>query len=280
MLRSSVHGELLTQKWRPVPLLVAHVIAALLLLSYLFPTGRAIWQALDTKVFFLLNGSLVGHGFWEQLWAWTNTRYCDAFGGLVILIFLLYPVTGFRREQLQSAAFLCFAMMLAMLSLRTVFHFFCDWIELRVVGPSLVLSPAVRLSELFPSIPLKDASTSSFPGDHATVLFAWAGFVLINNRSWKSWIAAGIPLMLVLPRLFSGAHWLSDQLVGGLFVAIPILGWTYFSPLVAYLARCLAWAAGPVLDRLASWPWLRNQEFFLNSAHRSIMATDNITTAG
>lgn len=280
VLKSSEPNGILNQQWRPLLLAMTHLLSCLLLISYWIPAGRAVWQEWDTRVFYLLNGTLAGPGLWEQLWAWANTRYCDAFGGLVILMFLLYPIAGFRRDQLQSVAFLCCAMMLTMLALRTGFHYFCDWIDLQVIGPSLVLSPVVRLSELFPSIPLKDASTSSFPGDHATVLFAWAGFVLMGSRGWKSWLAAGIPLVLVLPRLFSGAHWLSDQLVGGMFVAIPALGWTYGSPLVALLARQLAWVSAPILTRVSGWPWLRNQQFFVNTTKTPALVADSGNTAG
>lgn len=277
VLKSSNH-DLLSPVWRPIPLVVAHAFAIALFLSYFLPTGREIWRYSDQAVFFLLNGSLTDAGLWEQMWAWANTRFCDVLGGLLILILLVYPVSGFRSDQLQSALFLFISMVLCLLVLRSGFHFFCNWLELRVASPSLVLSPAIRLSEIFPEIPLKDASGSSFPGDHASVLFAWTGFVLVSRRCWASCLAGCIPLLLVLPRLFSGAHWLSDQLVGGLVVAIPVVAWTYYSPCVGFLARLMTKGAHPVINRLSRWPWFRNQKFFLDSPINAPVATDRASS--
>lgn len=247
---------------RPLPLLWMHVVAIVLLGSYIAPGTHTWWQHADEFVFFSLNGTLDGRGIWEFFWSWANTRYADAFVGCMIILCLIYPVCTSRKEKIQAVFFQCIAMLIVLLSARTAFHFVADWLTLGGQSPSLVLFPAVLLSDLFPEIPLKDLSDDSFPGDHATILFAWIGFVLHNNRQWSGWAIACTSLVFALPRLFSGAHWLSDLLVGGLVVALPVLGWTYFSPIVQYLANTIAWMASPIVRRLANLPWFREQDFF------------------
>ncbi len=249
--------------WRPFPFFLLHLAAAILLLSYMVPAGNAMWRAIDERAFFLLNGTLSGPGSWELFWAWTSTRHCDLLTGLLIVGFLVFPIAGIRREHLQSAAVLCAVMMLVLLFTRNLFHYLANWMELGGAGPSLVLTPVVRLSELFPNVPLKDASSDSFPGDHGTVLFAWTGFVLLYSRNWTSLPAAILPLTMALPRLVAGAHWLSDLVVGGLFVVLPVLGWTFYSPVIGYLANLATWAAQPILSQISQWPWFRNLQFFM-----------------
>lgn len=251
--------------WQLVKLGWLHAIALALLASYLVPSGLSLWRQADEAVFFFLNGTLDGPGPWASFWAWTNTRYCDAIVGLFIFLCLIYPFGGFSKDRLQTALFSFVAMLLVLLAARTLFHQFCAWAGLAGMGPSLVLSPVVMLSDLYPNIPLKDASHDSFPGDHATVLLAWTGFVLMfQSVTWRSFFAAGLPLIMVLPRMIAGAHWFSDVAVGGLVVALPVLGWTFYSPVVSRLANGMAWALDPLLKAMAGWPWFRSQHFFLH----------------
>jgi membrane-associated phospholipid phosphatase len=246
-----------------------HVLAAALLISYVLPSGYESWRNLDSRVFFFLNGSLVDQGAWEWWWAWANTRYQDALVALFIGLCLVYPVSGFSREDLQKSLFLYVAMMLVLMVAKVAFSVVVDLFEWSGQSPTLVLSPAVRLSDLFPGMPIKDASTDSFPGDHAAVLWAWAGFVVLHSRSLRSCLIAGLPLLMILPRLVGGAHWTSDVVVGGLVIAIPTLAWTYYSPIVSRLADGLAWLGQPILRLLSTAPWFRQQDFFVYGPQRS-----------
>lgn len=259
-----------SEGWSLRKLVALHFLGAVLLCSYLFPAGFEMWRQLDSQVFLLLNGSLSGQGAWEWWWAWANTRYHDAFVGLFIGLCLVYPVSGFAREDLQKSFFLYVAMMLVLMLGKLGFAVVVDFFRWGGPSPSLVFEPVVLLSDLFPSLPLKDSSTESFPGDHAAVLWAWAGFVLFHSRSLRSCLVAGLPLLMVLPRLVGGAHWTSDVVVGGLVIALPTLAWTYYSPLVSLLANGLAWIGRPILTLLSKAPWFRQQDFFVYGPQRSI----------
>jgi membrane-associated phospholipid phosphatase len=97
--------------------------------------------------------------------------------------------------------------------------------EVNFLSPSLVLEPVARLPELVPWMEAKWESKNSFPGDHAVAAFAFVGlsFILMDRKT--AWLAALFGLLYSVPRLVSGAHWLSDELVGGGIALFVTLGW-------------------------------------------------------
>ena len=98
-------------------------------------------------------------------------------------------------------------------------------------SPTLVHLDAFRLSEALPSIAAKDAARFVFPGDHATVLIICATMItcfLPRAHAAAAWIVA---VVFTAPRLVSGAHWLSDNLVGSVAVAGFVLTYVLATPL-------------------------------------------------
>jgi membrane-associated phospholipid phosphatase len=236
----------------------------LLLLSYSLPAGFQSWRSLDEIVFRQLNGWLGSKpGFWEAIWAWGNTRYIDLLVAIAMVISLVYPVAGFNGRQLQQAWWGFLALVLLLGPLRYGWHHALESLNIGGTSPSLVITPCVRLSELFPNVPLKDASYLSFPGDHASVYLTWTGFLLVNCTRSKGSLAIGcLSLIFVMPRLVAGAHWFSDIAVGSLLVVLPLMALGFCSPVAYRLACGLGWLAGPMLRTMSHWPWFRQQPFF------------------
>ncbi len=87
--------------------------------------------------------------------------------------------------------------------------------------------PMLTAGESFPE--------ASFPSSHtllACVIFGSAFWMIAKYlRGWlkiAAWCASGVLLAaLVLGRLFSGVHWLTD-ILGGLFLGAALLGWFAF----------------------------------------------------
>lgn len=248
--------------WRPLPLLAMHGIALLLVLSFISPTGFEVWRQLDSAIFFSLNGSLADGGQWAWIWAWANTRYKDMLLALVMLAFLIFPGMGFQRSQLQQALVGFLALMLIMLPIRYFFYEFSKDLDLSGPSPSITLAPAYLLTELFPGISAKDASSRSFPGDHATVLLLWAAYLLMNKRCVGSYLATALAALMILPRLVGGAHWFSDVAVGGFAVALPVLAWAFYSPLVYQLTRWLEKSFLPLFRLAGRLPLIGQLPFF------------------
>ncbi|KGK40994.1 hypothetical protein LH51_18075 [Nitrincola sp. A-D6] len=249
-------------QWRPAPLILMHLAALLLILSFIYPAGFQLWRQVDNSVFFALNGTLSEGGTWAWIWAWANTRYKDMLLAVVMLLFLVFPGFGFKRSQLQQALVGFLVLMFVLVPLRYFFYEFAKQLDLSGPSPSMVLSPAYLLTELFPVIPAKDGSSRSFPGDHATVLILWAAYLIMNTRCLGSYLAVLLATLMILPRMVGGAHWFSDVAVGGFAVALPVLAWAFYSPLLLGLTRWMEKAFLPLFRLLGRIPLLNRLPFF------------------
>ncbi len=248
--------------WRFKPLILMHLFAVLLMFTFLNSTGYALWRELDSSIFFSLNGTLSEGGTWAWIWAWANTRQKDMLLALVMLVFLVFPGLGFQRSQLQQALVGFLAIMLVTVVLRYFFYEWAKIVDITGASPSITLSPAIMLTELFPHIPAKDSAGRSFPGDHATVLLIWAGYLLMNRVCLGSILAAFLAALMIFPRLIAGAHWFSDVAVGGFAVTLPVLAWTFYSPLVYQLTRGLAKLFYPLFRLVGKIPLIGQLPFF------------------
>jgi membrane-associated phospholipid phosphatase len=80
-------------------------------------------------------------------------------------------------------------------------------------------------------IPTKDFSSDSFPGDHGLVLLLCAGFAMIYLPLPHGLLALMFMVLFTLPRLMSGAHWVTDEIVGALSLGLIALSWLFATPL-------------------------------------------------
>jgi len=216
-----------------MPLIIWHVIALLLAISWWFPETltREFWNGIDNTFFFSLNGSLAEGGGWAKMWAIANHRLFDACSALTMLI--LYGHYALRENAthlVQRTALFMWLIIISLLVVQTGKTF----LEIDRFSPSKVLQPAYLLTELFPGIDAKDKSSHSFPADHTTVLLLWTGFLWVF-AGWRYGIIMAIAaIVFSLPRLVSGAHWLTDSIIGAGILVLPALAWCFFSPLCRY----------------------------------------------
>src|SRR3990167_8789927 len=94
----------------------------------------------------------------------------------------------------------------------------------------MVVDDSVRLSKEIPWMSIKDDSSKSFPGDHGTTALLFVtGFAYLAG--WRLGVLAVLyGAFLCLPRLITGAHWLSDIIVGSGTITIVCLSWAFCSP--------------------------------------------------
>jgi len=236
--------------WRWPALLGLHLLAALVLASWLWPTTRELWDLADDAAYRALNGSLEGRPVWMALWAFASTRLFDVLAGGLMLALLIRQDWTFRRHELRPALFTFIALLAMLLVVRSLFtkigvHF--GW---QHASPSVVLG-GIHLSDQFPLLEsvfeVKDRSSRSFPGDHASVLMLWGLFMAIFARGWKRVTVLAIATVLMLPRLVAGAHWLTDDVVGGLVITLVVIAWGFCTPAGSHLAHLLQWLASPAL---------------------------------
>ncbi|WP_242671965.1 phosphatase PAP2 family protein [Stutzerimonas kirkiae] len=253
-------------RWRAKPLLFCHLAAIVLMASWLWGPSRAGWDQLDAAVFQWLNGSLGHSNLWDGGWALASTRLSDILVGAVMLVLLIHHGAVFESIQVRAALFTFLALLLVLLVIRVLFDRMAGPLGWQHVSPSLAFEGAYQLSDHFPALErvleIKDRSRRSFPGDHASVLLLWGLFMAMFARGRWRVLVLGLAALFMLPRLVAGAHWLSDDLVGGLAIALLALGWGYCTPLGAQIARLLELLARPFLSLGAQIPLVRKLALF------------------
>jgi len=250
-------------RWRGRGLIACNLAALLVLASWRWPHARQLWDGVDAAAFQLLNAPLAGNTAWAQLWGVCNMRLVDLGVGLIMLAILIKGNFIFPAAQVRRALY-AFVAVLALLLLIRVgpLNELVKAMHWQRSSPSLTVDGAVRLTALFPDWVrdwhLKDSSGRSFPGDHASILLLWAVFLSFAARGWRRWLVWALALLFMLPRLVSGAHWLSDVLVGGVFLALLAVGWGFYTPYAAMASSLIERVASPLTQRLARLPGLRN----------------------
>ncbi len=247
-----------TKIWHPAGFVTLHLLAMLLFSSWLYGPTRELWDALDASVFYTLNGTLAwGHG-WELLWAITNHRGTDVAVGILMIVFfwdmILAGEKHLRIERMVAFGFMSIIILVCAEGRLVVVY--QEILDLERLSPSLVLEPVYRISELVPWISAKDAAKGSFPGDHGTISLIWLTFIMIY-AGWGHRLTALILVALIwMPRLASGAHWLSDNLVGSASLVMLILAWFTCTPVGFIIKGIGHW----VLDLLFPHSWRRPAE--------------------
>ena len=229
-------------RWRVVWLLICHGAAVLLWLSL----EASLWAGLDVWAFQAMNGMLAWGEGWQVLWAQMNTKAYDVVNGAIMVLFAGWVFLLDRAAPLprRLAAFgvLCVAVLAGVALSKELF------VAAEKLSPSLVVAPFYNLAELMPGIDAKTGSDQSFPADHGVVSFIYTGFILLMAKRRFGLIALVIAFFNVMPRMVSGAHWLSDTIVGGGMFAFIILAWVLATP-------ALVWAEGLCARVLALIGW-------------------------
>jgi len=244
--------------WRWPALLGLNLLALAILISWQLPATRSLWDAANLWVFHGLNGSLGHNPLWDWFWALTSIRLCDILVGALMLTLLIHPRWVFAERELRPAFLHFLALLAVLLVVRVLFTKLAVALGWQHASPSVQIAGALHLSDAFPGLErvfeLKDRSSRSFPGDHASVLMLWGLFMACFCRGWKLALNLAIVVLFMLPRLVTGAHWLVDVAVGGLFIALFSFAWGYCTPLVGLIAQGLERACQPLLPLLQRLP--------------------------
>lgn len=223
----------MNKTWNFKGLLLCHLIIALLISTFAWPVTKVYWDKLDVIFFKAINGSLRWHPTWQIFWALANHKLSDWLEDIVILSFSLYYIRGAvktMRPKRAAEVIFCIAY-IALIIYYVNRLLFRKFLDIPRESPTLVVDSSVRLSENISWLHIKDDSIRSFPGDHATtaILFA-SSFTCVMG--WRVGIWACLyGAFLCMPRLITGAHWLSDVIVGSGSIALFFLSWAFCSPL-------------------------------------------------
>lgn len=221
------------RSWNLKILLLCHLLAAILLTTLFLPLTQGAWEAIDTAFFKWINGSLRDRPLWQLFWAMANHKLADWVEDLCVLCFFITYVRqatkGLRLRRVSELLFWVIYIGAIIYFVNRLF-FAKHW-NIPRLSPTLVVEDCVRLSREIPWMSIKDGSAKSFPGDHGTTALLFASsFTCLAG--WRLGILASLyAAFLCLPRLFTGAHWLSDVIVGSGSIAIVFTAWAFYSPL-------------------------------------------------
>jgi membrane-associated phospholipid phosphatase len=219
--------------WKLKPLLLCHLITALLIGTFLWPVTHVYWEQLDLFFFKHLNGSLRDNPNWQVFWALANHKWADWVEDVFILGFFAVYVRGLPKELRLKG--IC-QMLFSVLCIAFVLYFvnrilFRENLIIYRDSPTLVVDTSVHLSDEISWLRIKDEASRSFPADHATTAILFAT-LFTYFAGWRlGLIACFYAAFLCLPRLITGAHWLTDILVGSGPITLLCLGWALCSPL-------------------------------------------------
>ncbi|MFN3700332.1 MAG: phosphatase PAP2 family protein [Alphaproteobacteria bacterium] len=197
-----------------------------------------MWEAIDIAVYLILNGSVEQKGLWSEAAAFSNSKLYDKLSTLFLIIVLasycIFGRNGGWKKRLAAVIFIGLYMLITTLFRRQLGLF-----EIGRESPSLTDLPFIDLREMHPNIAPKTTSGSSFPGDHGISCFILVAiFWYYAGWKWGTFSALVTPLF-VIPRMISGAHWLSDITVGAASYALLIVVLALCTPLGAICCRNL-----------------------------------------
>lgn len=235
-------------------LFLLQALLALLLTSLLWPKAAVYWQKLDVAFFKLINQSLLDRPWWQMFWAAANHKYADWVEDFCIFGFfaLWIKKSPVSLRKMRMGQFLFCILYVSFILFFVNRILFRNFLHISRLSPSLIVENSVMLSQKISWMKIKDMSHTSFPGDHATtaLLFS-ASFSYLAG--WRLGIVAWIyASFLCMPRLITGAHWLSDVIVGSGGIVLFFLSIAFCTPLANclsfYLARLFSWNKDPVAE--------------------------------
>jgi membrane-associated phospholipid phosphatase len=213
----------------------------------------------DEWLFHLLNDPLATHTTWLHVWAVASLRPFDAVVGVILLTLLIRGDWVFKAAQVRQALLGFVGILLLLLFIRMLFSKLAAQMGWQHSSPSMVVGGAIQMSDFFPGLEktweLKDRSSQSFPGDHASVLLIWGMFMTVfAQRIGQLLVIWGLAVLFMMPRLVAGAHWGQDDYIGGVLLALLALGWGYYTPFAAKVSEGLLKVTTPIFESLGKLP--------------------------
>jgi len=250
--RGEIRGFTLSQAWRPM-CGIGWIGAALLLMLSWWPLlswppflqSRSLWNALDARIYFALNGTVAWHDAVAAFWAVTGDRVFDVVSALVLLVLYLVAISRDGLERFRAGLAMGFVTLIVLLAVLLVQR---QVIALERLAPSHVLQPFHSLADVVAWSNAKEGSNRSFPGDHASVM------MILTVLWWRSegrrvgLVMLALTVLFTLPRLAAGAHWATDVLVGGGVATFVTLALVTATPLPSWLYRPARRATDAVVD--------------------------------
>ena len=189
-------------------IMVALLILAVNCYQFNNPYYRFVFW-LDSETFFLLNGSLLYNKYWAFFWGYLN-HFNETYLNLIPVFGLFFLLMKRSGCGLKEGVF---RFLYYMFTLQLVIYFHKHIYTFVRISPSYFYPDNfVSIVDLLGNNNLKWNSSHSFPSGHSLALFYFFFFVVSCKDKLITRWALLIAVFFSVPRLFGGAHWLSDIL--------------------------------------------------------------------
>lgn len=229
-------------RWSWGPLAACTLLPIALLCFWLWPIGQILCLTFDEWLFHSLNAPLADNTIWRYIWTVGSLRPFDIVVGLILLAVLIRGDWVFKATQVRQAFFGFLVTLILLVVIRALFSKWVDAAGWQHKSPSMMFDEVVHLSDYYPNLEaaweLKDRSSKSFPGDHASVLLIWALFMSVFSRRLVQYLVV----------------WGQDDYIGGLLMAVLALGWSCYTPLAAMGSEALIRWTAPLFNLLGKLP--------------------------
>lgn len=231
-----------------IPLILLLNIAGLaLFFSWYLPVNHGFWSPLDNTIFHFFNQGVGKNHTYALVLALINNRAFDAcsllaMGSLMLSFWLKGQHAERRRIFLIGLVMLLSAVIINQLAQHLM--------PVDRASPTLWFSGIVRVSDVV-SLPTKDASGDSFPGDHGMMLLVYAAFMWRYFGFRAFVIALAIFVIFAFPRIMIGAHWFSDVAVGSLAAILIGAPWILLTPVSD---KVITWLNNFIPHRIGNFP--------------------------
>lgn len=220
-------------------ILLLNVLGLALFFSWYLPANHGFWFPVDSAIFHFFNQGVAESYAYARVLAIINNRAFDgcsllAMGCLMLSFWVKEDCAGRRRILIIGLVMLLSAVIINQLAQHLM--------PVQRTSASLFFPDAHRVSHLL-SIPTKDASKDSFPGDHGMMLLIFSTFMwrYFGHKAFA--IALLIFVVFAFPRVMIGAHWFTDIAVGSLSAVLIGMPWILLTPLsdktIAFFDRYL-----------------------------------------
>jgi len=222
-------------------------IAFCLLLSWLFPLTRLVWDKLDETAYYFFNSMLNFYPFAVVIGV-LSQHITDFLFDVVMGVMFIWMLKKAKPKKIIPYLVATFTFLLASFYYVNK-KLISKFLAYDRFSPSLVLDGGIDILDKISFGGVKVEAHHCFPGDHATTFFLWVFFMWVFGGKKYGRVALAMAIFFCMPRIIVGAHWLTDVFIGGAVVAAMLLVFGMASGIVESIAKLTLWAQTKFLQK-------------------------------
>ena len=237
--------------WNKNRFVYCYGIFLALILSWHLPFFSDIWTWIDHNTAYGINKTLQAFPAIHNPIAFLNSHPAHwIYDACIFFMISPYILQVKGDERKKRLIFIAFLILWHLLSFY-ICHRVLVWkiLNIQRTSPSLILENYFHLSTAINWIKVKVTSHQSFPSDHGYTVFSFTLAMLFLRGKKAALTALFISLLFGFPRLYVGAHWLTDYIMGSMLTVLFNFSWIYASPIPEKLSQLILSTCRSIYDK-------------------------------